>query len=221
MGAQNGKTSNLPPAAELVHMLDMGATYDEIADDYGYSPETVRQHVYASGLLASKKAQQEALRESRAADDDDVIDLSALVPRGDLSWQDRSLCAQTDPEEFFPEKGGTTRHAKAICAVCPVQAECLDYAIANDERFGIFGGLSERERREVKKALEVESGAEQLACDRCPATFIRSSDLARHARTHDRQDLALPCTACDYVATTKAAHTIHINRQHPELRTAS
>jgi WhiB family redox-sensing transcriptional regulator len=67
------------------------------------------------------------------------------------SWQERSLCAQTDPEAFFPEKGGSTREAKKICVGCEVRAECLEYALAHDERFGIWGGLSERERRRLKR----------------------------------------------------------------------
>jgi WhiB family redox-sensing transcriptional regulator len=70
---------------------------------------------------------------------------------GELSWQERSLCAQTDPEAFFPEKGGSTREAKKVCVGCEVRSECLEYALANDERFGIWGGLSERERRKLKK----------------------------------------------------------------------
>jgi WhiB family redox-sensing transcriptional regulator len=70
---------------------------------------------------------------------------------GELSWQERSLCAQTDPEAFFPEKGGSTREAKKVCVGCDVRAECLEYALAHDERFGIWGGLSERERRKLKK----------------------------------------------------------------------
>lgn len=68
-----------------------------------------------------------------------------------LGWQERALCAQTDPEAFFPEKGGSTREAKKVCISCEVRAECLEYAMANDERFGIWGGLSERERRRLKK----------------------------------------------------------------------
>ncbi len=67
------------------------------------------------------------------------------------SWQERALCAETDPEAFFPEKGGSTREAKKICTGCEVKAECLEYALANDERFGIWGGLSERERRRLKR----------------------------------------------------------------------
>ena len=70
---------------------------------------------------------------------------------GALSWQERSLCAQTDLEAFFPEKGGSTREAKKVCVGCEVRSECLEYALANDERFGIWGGLSERERRKLKK----------------------------------------------------------------------
>jgi WhiB family redox-sensing transcriptional regulator len=68
------------------------------------------------------------------------------------SWQERALCAETDPESFFPEKGGSTREAKRICSGCEVRAECLEYALAHDERFGIWGGLSERERRRLKRA---------------------------------------------------------------------
>jgi len=68
-----------------------------------------------------------------------------------LAWQSDSLCAQTDPEAFFPEKGGSTRDAKRICTSCEVKAQCLEYALQNDERFGIWGGLSERERRKLRK----------------------------------------------------------------------
>ncbi len=66
-------------------------------------------------------------------------------------WQESALCAETDPEAFFPEKGGSTREAKKICTGCEVRAECLEYALANDERFGIWGGLSERERRRLRR----------------------------------------------------------------------
>ena len=68
-----------------------------------------------------------------------------------LPWQEQALCAQTDPEAFFPEKGGSTREAKRVCSRCEVRADCLSYALARDERFGIWGGLSERERRRLKR----------------------------------------------------------------------
>ncbi len=68
-----------------------------------------------------------------------------------LAWQVDALCAQTDPEAFFPEKGGSTRDAKRVCSSCEVRGECLEYALQNDERFGIWGGLSERERRRLRR----------------------------------------------------------------------
>ena len=69
----------------------------------------------------------------------------------EAGWQERALCAQTDPEAFFPEKGGSTREAKKVCLTCEVRDECLEYALMNDERFGIWGGLSERERRRLRR----------------------------------------------------------------------
>jgi WhiB family transcriptional regulator, redox-sensing transcriptional regulator len=67
-------------------------------------------------------------------------------------WVDEGLCTQTDPEMFFPELGGSTRSAKKVCASCEVKERCLQYALENDERFGVWGGLSERERRKLRKA---------------------------------------------------------------------
>jgi len=78
-----------------------------------------------------------------------VMDLLGNAPE----WQERALCSQTDPEAFFPEKGGSTREAKRICSRCEVKGECLEYALGHDERFGIWGGLSERERRRLKRRV--------------------------------------------------------------------
>ena len=80
-------------------------------------------------------------------------DLTGLFEAVDEDWQEQALCAQTDPEAFFPEKGGSTREAKRICRACGVRDECLDFARANEERFGIWGGLSERERRRLKTQI--------------------------------------------------------------------
>ncbi len=74
-----------------------------------------------------------------------------VVQDEEQPWRDRALCAQTDPEAFFPEKGGSTREAKRICQLCEVRGECLDYALSTQERFGIWGGLSERERRKLRR----------------------------------------------------------------------
>lgn len=82
---------------------------------------------------------------------DEILTLLAGGGDDELEWHDKALCAQTDPEAFFPEKGGSTREAKRICESCEVRQECLEYALANDERFGIWGGLSEMERRRLRK----------------------------------------------------------------------
>lgn len=65
-------------------------------------------------------------------------------------WRDHGVCAQTDPEAFYPVVGGSTRAAKQVCRGCPVRAECLEYALEHDERFGVWGGLSVPERRRLK-----------------------------------------------------------------------
>lgn len=75
------------------------------------------------------------------------------------AWMAEGVCAQVDPEIMYPEKGGSTREAKAVCMACPVRVACLEYALANDERFGIWGGLSERERRKLKRQDHAEVAA--------------------------------------------------------------
>lgn len=69
------------------------------------------------------------------------------------SWQDRALCAQVDPELFFPEKHETAlaKLAKRVCRACPVRQECLDDALDRGEEFGVWGGLSSQERRRLKR----------------------------------------------------------------------
>lgn len=76
------------------------------------------------------------------------------------SWQDDALCAQTDPEAFFPEKGGSPRNARLVCSRCPVREQCLEDALARDERFGIWGGKSERERRAIKRQRAADQHGE-------------------------------------------------------------
>jgi WhiB family redox-sensing transcriptional regulator len=65
-------------------------------------------------------------------------------------WTEQAVCSTTDPELFFPEKGGSSAAAIRICGGCPVRTKCLEYALANSERFGIWGGMSERPRRKLQ-----------------------------------------------------------------------
>lgn len=71
-------------------------------------------------------------------------------------WRHRAACRDEDPELFFPvsEVGpgaGETARAKSVCASCPVRAACLEYALDNGLNYGVFGGLTESERREVAR----------------------------------------------------------------------
>ncbi|WP_304621701.1 WhiB family transcriptional regulator [Rothia sp. ZJ1223] len=140
--------------------------------DPGYSGASQRYTQYldlqANDFLAAAEAREAAQKQQKApvaknvdlfSNDPDALSLweaaaglySTDGDDGELAWQADALCAQTDPEAFFPEKGGSTRDAKRVCSECPVRQACLDYAMENDERFGIWGGLSERERRRLRK----------------------------------------------------------------------
>lgn len=69
----------------------------------------------------------------------------------DRTWQDYANCLGVDPDLFFPERGASTREAKEVCRGCIVRAQCLEYALVNSEKFGIWGGMSERERRRIRR----------------------------------------------------------------------
>ncbi|MGW1161331.1 WhiB family transcriptional regulator [Streptomyces sp. NPDC002513] len=72
----------------------------------------------------------------------------------DIAWQEQALCAQTGADFFFPEPGSSVREAKRICELCAIRSACLEYALAHDERFGVWGGLSEKERLHLRRGPE-------------------------------------------------------------------
>lgn len=72
------------------------------------------------------------------------------LPRG--KWVDDALCAEIGGDSWFPDKGENPAAAKKACRRCPVRIECLDYAMSTGERHGIWGGLSETERRRARRA---------------------------------------------------------------------
>ena len=87
------------------------------------------------------------------ADTPDTPVVLRLAPGPGPRWQDEALCAQVDPDLWFPEKGESSRLPKRICRACDVRGECLDYALgAGDRLYGVWGGFSERERRRRRRA---------------------------------------------------------------------
>jgi len=86
-----------------------------------------------------------------------VSDLMELIFQApNRSWQRQANCMGVDPDLFFPERGASTREAKEVCRGCVVREDCLEYALANGEKFGIWGGLSERERRKIRRRRALE-----------------------------------------------------------------
>ena len=78
--------------------------------------------------------------------------LQIVIETAELAWMDQGRCAEVGNDEWFPEKGGSTREAKAICAQCEVKAECLAYALETDQAHGIWGGLTVHQRRRLKRS---------------------------------------------------------------------
>lgn len=68
-------------------------------------------------------------------------------------WIELAACQDEDPELFFPGRGMNTqlRAAKAVCAFCAVKEECLEFALENGIKHGVWGGKSERERRRIRR----------------------------------------------------------------------
>jgi WhiB family redox-sensing transcriptional regulator len=79
------------------------------------------------------------------------------------TWSARSRCAQTDPELFFPPRDGDAAEARAICRACVVRLQCLSYAIAADEPYGIWGGLDPGERYNLQRRMRRAAGTADYA----------------------------------------------------------
>lgn len=90
--------------------------------------------------------------------------LTAIEP----TWIGHGACRGLDPILFHPERGESTRDAKAVCATCTVRLECLTWALDTDQKHGIYGGTSERERRRIRQRLAAGQPVPQLDPDHDP-----------------------------------------------------
>ncbi len=100
-------------------------------------------------LLTRTDTLPEGVRQRHS--DGTPANLIDLIHGPGVDWQNFANCQSTDPEAFFPEKGQPGEDARRICRNCIVRADCLEYALAADEQFGVWGGMTERERRRLKR----------------------------------------------------------------------
>jgi WhiB family redox-sensing transcriptional regulator len=84
----------------------------------------------------------------------ELVELFGLTEQ--TGWKRQANCMGVDPDLFFPERGSSTREAKEVCRGCVVREDCLEFALTNGEKFGIWGGLSERERRRIRRRRNIE-----------------------------------------------------------------
>jgi WhiB family redox-sensing transcriptional regulator len=79
------------------------------------------------------------------------VSFTSLYSENNISWQNDANCLGVDPDLFFPERGASVKEAKEVCRGCMARLACLEFALVNGEKFGIWGGLSERERRHLRR----------------------------------------------------------------------
>lgn len=79
------------------------------------------------------------------------IPIEVSIPFEKPQWMADAACGGASQNTFFPGRGESIKAAQEICAGCPVREPCLEYAIANREKWGIWGGLSERQRRRIAR----------------------------------------------------------------------
>jgi WhiB family redox-sensing transcriptional regulator len=90
----------------------------------------------------------------------------------ETAWAADAACATADSRWFYPGRGEDIAPALMYCAACPVAGDCLEYALAHGEIFGIWGGTSERERRRIRRA---RVGAQRVTtCGDCGAVIVRA-----------------------------------------------
>lgn len=117
---------------------------------------------------------------------------------------DNAACKGIDPALFYPGRGHSVTEAKAVCEGCPVKAECLEWALDNGEKYGIWGGLSERERRRIRRDRNDAHGLNRRLKERCVRGHQLTGDNVRTNPDGSRR-----CITCQREANREA----HLRRQ--------
>lgn len=140
------RMSDLPPTSELAARVRDGEPLKDVARSVDLDPQGLANRLRAAGFMPTGEAERDYRRRLMKEH------LATKLLTYKEPWMQDALCAQVDGDLWFPEKGQSTAEAKAVCGRCDVRAECLEYSLQNKERFGVFAGVSERERRKILKA---------------------------------------------------------------------
>jgi WhiB family redox-sensing transcriptional regulator len=118
-------------------------------------------------------------------------------------WYESAVCASVGDDYWYPEKGGTPRHAKKVCAECPVASLCLEWALDNGERWGIWGGKSDKERRALGARRRCRNCDRPFTLGDNPGDRMCSEECRRTSRikTVETQDKTLGCIQCGAKST--------------------
>lgn len=125
--------------------LRAGEPLASVAKDAGITPHTLMDRLGKAGFSTTGHNRSSVQRSELKTY------LASALLRWHEPWMAYAACAYVDPEAWFPERGASPRDAKAICATCPVVAECREFALRNKERWGVWGQTTERERRRILK----------------------------------------------------------------------
>jgi hypothetical protein len=127
-----------------------------------------------------------------------MSNISVTAHEENPTWRELAACRGLHPDLFHPERGTDTRTPKQVCADCPVTAECLAFALVNFEKHGIWGGMSERERRTLRRNL-TRTGVLQPP----PRGIDHGTVAGYHAHRRAHQ---VPCDECKTAYAVYRAH---------------
>lgn len=151
---------------QAIHDYRNGRSVIDIAAELECTPVTIYRHLHKH-QVKTKPYRWRTVRSKASAKPAplakvEVLPVTHLAPDRDGTgdWTERGSCRQTDPELFFPDRSAThfAREAKQVCRTCAVTAECLEYALTNREEYGVWGGLSARERNALLKRNATQEG---------------------------------------------------------------
>jgi len=146
-------THNLPPC-DTCHRPIRPQRGPVIPGTVRYGAKNKCSTCYQRTLREQNTATREARKQAAHENANQILNLLPTPTTTNETWRNDALCAQTDPETFYPLENHSARPAKTICAMCDVTNECLAYALTNREPFGIWGGLTPRQRQKLARRRE-------------------------------------------------------------------